>query len=42
MRRFVEVIDRGQATLFAECLADWIDEDKLMALSRNSTYRVRV
>ena len=27
MRRFVEGIDRGQATLFPECLADWIDED---------------
>jgi transposase len=26
MRRFVEGIDRGQATLFPECLADWIDE----------------
>jgi hypothetical protein len=24
MRRFVEGIDRGQATLFPECLADWI------------------
>ena len=27
MKRFVEGIDRGQATLFPECLADWIDED---------------
>ena len=27
MRRFVEEIDRGQATLFPECLADWIDEN---------------
>ena len=27
MRRFVEGIDRGQATLFPECLEDWIDED---------------
>jgi len=27
MRRFVEGIDRGQATLFPECLADWINED---------------
>jgi len=26
MRRFVEGIDREQATLFPECLADWIDE----------------
>jgi transposase len=24
MRRFVEGIDRGQATLFPECLEDWI------------------
>jgi transposase len=27
MRRFIEGVDRGQATLFPECLADWIDED---------------
>jgi len=27
MRRFVEGIDRGQATLFPECLEDWIDTD---------------
>ena len=27
MRRFVEGIDRGQATLFPECLQDWIDQD---------------
>jgi len=27
MRRFVEGIDRGQATLFPECLEDWIDEE---------------
>jgi hypothetical protein len=26
MKRFVEGTDRGQATLFPECLADWIDE----------------
>jgi hypothetical protein len=25
MKRFVEGIGRGQATLFPECLADWID-----------------
>ncbi len=25
MKRFVEGIDRGQATLFPECLEDWID-----------------
>jgi transposase len=27
MRRFVEGIDRGQAALFPECLADWVNED---------------
>jgi hypothetical protein len=27
MRRFVEGVDRGQTTLFPECLKDWIDED---------------
>jgi hypothetical protein len=27
MRRFVEGVDRGQATLFPECLEDWIGED---------------
>ena len=27
MKRFVEGVDRGQGTLFPECLADWIDED---------------
>jgi hypothetical protein len=27
MRRFVEGIDRAQATLFPECLEDWICED---------------
>ncbi len=27
MRRFVEGIDRGQATLFPEHLEDWIDAD---------------
>jgi len=26
MRRFVEGMDRGQSTLFPECLEDWIDE----------------
>jgi transposase len=26
MRRFVEGTDRGQSTLFPECLEDWIDE----------------
>ena len=27
MRRFVEGVSRGQATLFPECLEDWIDAD---------------
>jgi hypothetical protein len=27
MRRFVEGVDREQATLFPECLQDWIDQD---------------
>ena len=27
MKRFVEGLDRGQMTLFPECLADWIDEN---------------
>jgi transposase len=27
MKRFVEGIDRGQTTLFPECLADWINDD---------------
>ena len=27
MSRFVEGIGRGQATLFPECLVDWVDED---------------
>ena len=27
MKRFVEGVDRGQCTLFPECLEDWIDED---------------
>ena len=26
MRRFVEGIDRGQTTLFPECLEDWIEQ----------------
>ena len=28
MRRFVEGIDRGQAALFPECLADWVNEGR--------------
>ena len=27
MKRFVEGADRGQSTLFPECLEDWIEED---------------
>ena len=27
MNRFVEGIDRGQSTLFPECVEDWISED---------------
>ena len=27
MKRFVEGMDRGQATLLPECLDDWIDEN---------------
>ena len=27
MKRFVEGFDRGQSTLFPECLEDWIVED---------------
>jgi transposase len=27
MRRFVEGMDRGQSTLFPDCLEDWLDEN---------------
>jgi len=27
MKRFVEGMDRGQVTLFPDCLEDWIRED---------------
>ena len=27
MKRFVEGLDRGQSTLFPECLEDWVGED---------------
>jgi hypothetical protein len=27
MKRFVEGVDRGQSTLFPECLEDWVIED---------------
>src|SRR3989454_5701031 len=32
MKRFVEGTDRGQSTLFPECLGDWIGEDKRVRL----------
>ena len=42
MRRFVEGADRGQTTLFPECLEDWIGEDNTVrvidVLSRNSIW----
>ncbi len=27
MKRFIEGLDRGQSTLFPECLEDWVGED---------------
>ena len=27
MRRFVDGVERGQSTLFPECLEDWVNED---------------
>src|ERR1700677_3366658 len=27
MRRFIEGTDRGQSTLFPECLEDWVEEN---------------
>ena len=43
MKRFVEGTDRGQTTLFPECLEDWINGDNpvrvIDALSTSSTYR---
>jgi hypothetical protein len=45
MRRFVEGTDRGQSTLFPECLEDWIGEDtggRCMALAKDETGRVPV
>jgi hypothetical protein len=38
MKRFVEGIDRGQATLFPECLEDWIDEDNPLRASCSSRW----
>ena len=34
MRRLVEGVDRGQTTLFPECLEDWITEKCLPGLRR--------
>ena len=36
--RFVEGVDRGQTTLFPECLEDWIGEDNQFAWSTNSIW----
>ncbi len=27
MKRFIEGVDRGQSTLFPECLKDWVGEE---------------
>ena len=35
MKRFVEGTDRGQNTLFPECLADWIDENNWPCQNKN-------
>ena len=44
MKRFVEGQDRGQGTLFPECLEDWIGEDNpvcvIDVLSRNSIWPI--
>jgi hypothetical protein len=37
MKRFVEGADRGQSTLFPECLDDWIDEDNPVRSVRTET-----
>jgi hypothetical protein len=39
MRRFVEGADRGQSTLFPECLEDWIEEDNPETRSRSCSRR---
>jgi hypothetical protein len=43
MKRFVEGADRGQSTLFPECLEDWIGKDNpvrvIDVLSRNSIWQ---
>jgi hypothetical protein len=33
MKRFVAGTDRGQSTLFPECLDDWVDEDNPVRVS---------
>jgi hypothetical protein len=34
MRRFVEGVDRGQTTLFPECLEDWILQENVLTRPR--------
>ena len=34
MKRFVEGVDRGQSTLFPDCLEDWIGDDNPVRASR--------
>jgi hypothetical protein len=36
MKRIVEEMDRGQSTLFPECLEDWICEDRRRSCFRTS------
>src|SRR5215217_4196721 len=38
MRRFVEGADRGQSTLFPECLEDWIGEDNPVRVIAENLY----
>jgi len=33
MKRFVQGMDRGQATLLPECLDDWIGEDNAVRVN---------
>jgi hypothetical protein len=40
MKRFVEGTDRGQSTLFPECLEDWIPDHKTIADFENNPVRV--
>jgi hypothetical protein len=41
MKRFVEGTDRGQSTLFPECLDDWIDEDNPVRVASSSSSTAR-